>query len=103
MPNYLLLFHGGGMPETEAEVAQVMAAWGAWYEKLGGGVVDPGDPTFARKMIAPDGTVSDADAGPSGYTIIAAGSTDEAVALASDCPILAGGGAIQVCETMPVM
>ncbi len=103
MTNYLLLFHGGGMPETEEESARVLAAWGAWYETLGPAVVDGGNPTFARKMIAPDGTVTEAGEGPSGYTIIAADSVDAAVELAGGCPILAAGGAIQVCETMPVM
>jgi hypothetical protein len=33
--NYVLVFKGGGMAETEAEQQAVMAAWGEWYGKLG--------------------------------------------------------------------
>ena len=40
MPNYLLAYHGGGMPETDEARARVMDAWGVWYQKLGGAVVD---------------------------------------------------------------
>jgi hypothetical protein len=28
MANYLLAYHGGGMPETEEARARVMGAWG---------------------------------------------------------------------------
>ena len=34
MPNYLLAYHGGGMPETEAEQARALATWNKWYENL---------------------------------------------------------------------
>ena len=45
MANYLLTYYGGGMPEGEAEQAQVMQAWGAWFGELGDSVVDAGNPT----------------------------------------------------------
>ena len=35
MAKFILAYHGGGMPETEAEQAAVMAAWGAWFGNLG--------------------------------------------------------------------
>jgi hypothetical protein len=34
MPNYLLVYHGGGMPETPEEQAAAMAAWGAWFDAV---------------------------------------------------------------------
>ena len=40
MPNYLLAYHGGGMPALPEEQASVMAAWGQWYQGLGEAVVD---------------------------------------------------------------
>ena len=43
MANYVLVFKGGGMAETEAEQQAVMAAWGEWYGKLGQAVVDGGN------------------------------------------------------------
>ena len=39
----------------------------------------------------------------SGYTIIEAASLDATVAMAKDCPVLAGGASIEVCETFEAM
>jgi len=106
MAKFVLLFSGGGMPETEAEQAAVLQAWGAWYEALGGAVVDGGNPfTPVAKSIASDGSVHDGPVGApaSGYTIISAGSLDAAVGLAKGCPILQSGGQISVYETFDVM
>ena len=106
MTRYVLLYIGGGMPETEAETAEVMKAWEAWYKDLGSAVVDPGYPfTPAAKSIASDGTVSDGPAGAmaTGYTIIQADSFDKAVSMARSCPVLQGGADISVFETFEVM
>ena len=106
MANLVLLYSGGGMPETEAETAEVMAAWGAWYGKLGEAVVDGGNPfTPLAKSIASDGSVSDGPVGTmaTGYQIIKAESLDEAVEKAKGCPILSSGGQIRVYETFQVM
>jgi len=103
---YVLLYIGGGMPETEAETAEVMKAWEAWYAGLGSAVVDPGYPfTPVAKSIASDGTVSDgpAESMATGYTIIQAGSFDEALRMAQSCPVLQGGADISVFETFEVM
>lgn len=106
MTDFVLLFSGGGMPETEAEQAAVMEAWGAWYGELGEAVVDAGNPfTPMAKGIASDGSVSDGPVGSmaSGYTILAADSLDAAVEMAKGCPMLDGGGQISVFETIQVM
>src|SRR5438132_1309534 len=106
MANFVLLYSGGSMPESEAEQAAVMQAWGAWYGALGNAVVDGGNPfTPAAKSIASDGTVNDGPLGTmaSGYSIIKADSLDSAVEMAKGCPILQGGGQISVYETFPVM
>ena len=105
MANFVLLYSGGGMPETQAEIAQVMQAWGAWFGQLGSALVDGGNPfTPVAKRIAKDGSVSDAPAGiASGYSIIKADSLDAAVALAKACPVLLGGAQITVLETFPAM
>ena len=103
MTKYVLLYTGGGMPETEAEQAAVLAAWGAWYDSLGDGVVDFGNPfTPLAKQIASNGTVTDGPVGAmaSGYSIIQANSLDDAVTMARGCPILKAGGQISVYETL---
>lgn len=106
MAKYLLLYLGGGMPETEEETAAVMKAWETWYTKLGSAVVDPGNP-FAptAKSIASDGSMKDGPAGmmATGYTILQADSLDQAAKMAQSCPVLQGGAAISVFETFDVM
>ena len=101
MTNYVLIYNGGGMPETEAEQAAVMQAWGAWMEGLGSSLVDGGNPFGSAKHINSDTSVGDGPVGTmaSGYTIISADSFDEAVGKAKGCPILQGGGQISVYET----
>ena len=98
MSKFVLLGSGGSMPETEAETAEVMKAWEAWYSDLGKVVVDPGHPMQFAKSIASDGTVSDSSAGttPNGYIIIKAESLD-------GCPVLLGGSDISVFETFEGM
>ncbi|UCD98296.1 MAG: hypothetical protein JSV42_15275 [Chloroflexota bacterium] len=105
MAKYLLLYVGGGMPETEEETAQVMRAWEDWYGKLGAAVVDPGYPfTPAAKSVSSTGAVSDGPAGTmaTGYTILEAGSLDEAANMAQSCPVLQGGADVSIFETFEV-
>ncbi|GAC1350430.1 MAG: hypothetical protein NVSMB27_32890 [Ktedonobacteraceae bacterium] len=106
MANYLLLYSGGSMPESEAEQAAVMQAWGAWFGSLGSALVDGGNPTTGKaKTIASDGSVSDGSVGTtaSGYSIIKADSLDGAVEMARNCPVLQSGGQVTVYETFKVM
>ena len=106
MANYLLLYSGGKMPESEAEQAAAMQAWTSWFGQLGSSLVDGGNPTTGQaKTIASNGTVSDgSELGmASGYSVIKADSLDEAVAKARGCPVLQGGASIVVLETFNVM
>ena len=104
MAKYLLAFKGGHMPETPEAQAQVMQAWEAWFTSLGTAVADPGNPSSFSRTISVDGTVGpQGPASLSGYTILSADSLDAAVALAKGCPVLAGGAAIEVIETIDVM
>jgi hypothetical protein len=103
--DYLLLYSGGGMPETEEEQAQVMKAWDEWFAQLGGALKDGGNPfTPSAKTISADGSVKDGGVAPAtGYSVITAGSLDAAVDLAKDCPVFAGRASVSVYETFDVM
>jgi hypothetical protein len=106
MTKYLLLYHGGGMPETEEETAKVLKQWEAWYNQLGNAVVDPGNPISpVAKKLSSSGVIGDGPAGSpvSGYTILEAGSLDAAAKLAKNCPVLLSGGEISVFETFNVV
>jgi hypothetical protein len=104
--NCVLLYHGGGTPESKDEQDRVMAAWGDWFGKLGPALVDGGNPTSQSKLVSSDGSVSDAGSDPvTGYSIITADSLDDAIALARDCPIFLGprNARIEVAETIQAM
>jgi hypothetical protein len=103
MANYLLLFHGGSMPDNPEEAERVMKAWTDWFGVLGDALVDDGNPASTSKTIAADGSVSQDATGPSGYSIIKADTLDAAVALAKGCPVLHGGASVQVVETVAIM
>ena len=102
MTKYVLAYHGGSMPESEAEQAAVMAAWGTWFGSLGDAVVDGGNPTGRSKTVVSDGSANDGGgANPiTGYSLINATDLDAAVSLAKGCPILAAGGTVEVAETI---
>jgi hypothetical protein len=105
MANYLLAYHGGGMPQSEEELARVTAAWEKWYGELGPAVFDPGNPVGQARTVGAGGAVTaGGGANPvSGYTVLKADSLDAAVSMARGCPILGSGGTIEVCETIETM
>ena len=63
MTDYLLLYSGGSMPETEEEQKTVMEAWNAWMGQLGSSLKDGGNPfTPASKTISAGGSVATSSA-----------------------------------------
>ena len=104
MANYLLVFHGGSMPETQEEGAKVMKAWTDWFAEIGDALVDGGNPASQTREIASNGSVSKVESGaPTGYSIIKADDIDAAVKIAKGCPVLQGGASLQVVETFNAM
>lgn len=100
--NYVILYTGGNMPESELEQEETLRAWENWYSKIGNSLVDAGNPFGSRaKSITSDGMIMDAkdDCTPTGYTIIQADSLEAAVSMAKTCPILKNGAKISVYET----
>lgn len=105
MGKYLLIYHGGRSPQTDAEREEVTAAWTGWFTGMGAATVDAGDPVGQSRTVAADGSASEGGvADPAtGYSILSAGSLDEAVQLARGCPHLASGGSVEVAELFHVM
>ena len=104
MANYVLVYKGGSMAETEAARAEAMAAWGKWFGELGPAVVDGGNPFGPSASIGSDGGVKDsASSGLTGYSVLKADSLSDATQKAKGCPILSSGGSIEVYETFEAM
>ncbi len=100
MAKFIFVYHGGTMPETEEEKAQVMDAWGSWLGSAGDSMIDGGNPVGLSTTVLPGGRVeANGGANPvSGYSLYEAPDTDTAVAFARKCPILANGGSVEVAE-----
>ena len=97
MAQYLLAYHGGGMPETEAEQQN-------WMGGLGSSLVNPGNPVGGGSTVEADGSVAAGQgANPiTGYSIIEADSMDAAASHAKGCPILTDGGSVEIAEIYPM-
>lgn len=96
MDTYLLVHRH---PHNYAGTPETFAAWEAWFEKLGDAVVDLGNPVLGDRSVVGEG----APGLPlGGYTIVNAADLEEATRLASGCPILQEGGAVEVGKLTPV-
>ena len=102
MAKYLFVYHGGGAPTTPEAQKQAMDAWGAWFGGMGAAVIDGGNPVGKSSMVKSDGSLADGGgANPaSGYSLIEASSLADAHKKASGCPILKGGGSIEIAACM---
>ena len=99
MAKYVMVYKGGNMAATDEEREAAMAAWGAFLGGLGESLVDAGNPFGASASVGNGGGGS----GLTGYTILSAGSLDEAAEKAKGAPVLDGGGSVEVYETIEVM
>jgi hypothetical protein len=104
MPTYLVTYHGGpGMPSDPQAVEQMLGAFRAWVAEVGPAMHDPGAPLAAARTVSADGEAEgQRDAAIGGYTVLEAGSLDEAVSLVRSHPFLARGGSLQVSEAAAV-
>jgi len=98
MAKYVLAYTGGNMAATDEERQAAMAAWGSFLGGLGDALVDAGNP-FGPSTVVGNGN----GATLTGYTIITAGSLDEAAEKAKGAPVVANGGGVEVYETLEVM
>lgn len=101
MAKFIFVYHGGKAPSDPAEMEKVMAAWNDWYGTMGDKVLDGGGPVGKSSTVSTSGVAEDGGANPvSGYTIVDADDKAAANKLAADCPILTGGGSVEVAEVI---
>jgi hypothetical protein len=87
---------------TPEQMAAGMAAWRAWHEKCGGAVVDLGAPLDKSTTVA-GGSGAPGKTSITGYTLLQAGSLEEAVALMKDHPHFhMPGASMQILECVPM-
>jgi hypothetical protein len=99
MPNFLLAYHGGGVPANDEAEAAMVEAWNEWMGAHADALIDIGTPVGQNVTINSDGSVAEAVANPiTGFAIIEADDLDAALAVARECPILSEGGTIELSE-----
>jgi hypothetical protein len=91
MPMYLIT---NRPPHDYTPSAAAAQEWNAWFDTLGGHLVDPGNPAFTTRALG----ASAAETTLGGYTLVTAESLDAALALAETCPMLRAGGGVEVGE-----
>jgi|SRR5271165_3801712 len=113
MKKYLVLYQSEGAlsgvsvaemfaRSTPEQMKAGMAAWQAWHQKTGGAVVDLGAPLDKSTTLA-GGSSASSKTAITGYTILQAGSMDEAVSLMNEHPHFHGpGSSIQILECVPM-
>jgi hypothetical protein len=103
MPNYLLLYHGGRIAQTDEDRTAAMAKWGKWMQDVGENLVDRGNPCSDVKSVSQTGPSEFSDHRVSGYSIISAPSMDDATNCAQMVPLVDEGGTVDVYEIHPAM
>ncbi|WP_249011266.1 hypothetical protein [Conexibacter sp. DBS9H8] len=95
MPSYLFSFRA----PTDYEPGGVSTAeWGGYFQGISSHLEDLGNPIFSRETVG----VTGAGTKLSGYSVITAETTEQAIELASACPLIQIGGGIEVGEITPV-
>lgn len=102
MGKYVLAYTGGSMAQTPEAQEAAMQKWGAWFGTLGSAVVDGGNPFGASTAVTGNGKTGATKTGLSGYSVIEADSLELAAKLADGCPVLDGGGTVEVFEALPM-
>jgi len=101
MSNYMLMYHGGKMPENPEEGAEHMAKWKSWADGLGDALVNQGTPLGNAKSVTSSGVTDSGGADPMmGYSILQAENIEAAVKMVEDSPHVNYGGTMVVAEMM---
>ncbi len=99
MAKYVYIYYA-----TDSSNAGSNEEWGGWFGKLGSKLIDGGNPfDDGGKAVSKDGVMDVKEMPATGYSIVNAGSMDEATKLAQDCPLVIGkSGAVCIYEALPM-
>lgn len=99
MAKFVYVYTGGQPPQTQDELQETVQQWGTWLDGLGASVIDRGNAFAASATVKSGGSAAGGTSGLGGYSIVQAGSLDEALERTSGCPILRhSDGAVEVYE-----
>lgn len=104
MKNYVYIYNNKG-GQADMPMDEVLKAWNEWFGKLGDKLVDGGNPfNDGAKVVTKAGAKGSPSEPASGYSIVKAGSLDEAAELAKGCPLLqhVPNGEVHVYEALPM-
>jgi hypothetical protein len=102
MAKFVLVYVGGEPPEDQRD--ENMKDWGTWIQELQDKKVYVAGDAFGwtKKVVESDGSVSDYSGKSSGYSVIEAGSMDEAIEVAKSGPVGKYGGSTEVFDVMVI-
>ena len=87
---------------TPEQRAAGMAAWQAWFEKCGSAIVAAGAP-LDKSTTVTGGSAAPGKTSITGYSVLQAGSMDEAVSLMKEHPHFhAPGASVEILECVPM-
>jgi hypothetical protein len=111
MSEFSYLYRGNDPQASPEQRQQQLQKWVGWFKELGaaGHLKNPGHPlervgmvvTGSRKLIT-DGPYAEAKDVVGGFSIIEAKDLAQAVELSKGCPILEGGGSVEVRPIMQI-
>jgi hypothetical protein len=91
MPTFVLMYRA---PQGyQADTPAGMAKWNAWFQSIGPGLVDIGQPVGESATV---GNCGDGSRPLAGYSLIRSDDLDGAVAVAKGCPFVDLGGGVEV-------
>lgn len=97
MTEYVLAFRG--QPDRSAAAGEE-EAWGAWFGRIGGAIVDRGNRVGTARTVPGTNGGDPATAVLTGYVVVAADNLAAATKLAGGCPGLANGVSVEVAEVV---
>jgi hypothetical protein len=91
MPTYLLSFR---TPTDYVATPDTRARWNEFFDSISTHLEDLGAPIFSRRSVGQTGP----ETVLGGYSLVDAGSLEQAMALVENCPLVNHGGGVDVGE-----